>query len=106
VASAPPPSRQRRATPEGYRREGSEGLGGEDDMLTPTGHPPSRHGPQHTQHTASTAATPRYPTGQKINPRRGKDGTVVCVRIPEGRGVLSGERGVSSTTFSAAPCNA
>ena len=40
-------------------------LGHDEDMLTPTGYPPSqhssRHDPQHTQHTASTAATPRYP---------------------------------------------
>jgi len=36
-------------------------------MLTPTGYPPpqhsSRHRPQHTQHTASTAATSRCPQG-------------------------------------------
>jgi len=37
--------------------------------LPPQGTPPhthsSRHGPQHTQHTASTEATPRYPQGRK-----------------------------------------
>jgi len=41
-------------------------------MLTPTGCPPpqhsSRHGPQHTQHTASTAATPHYPQGRRQTP--------------------------------------
>ena len=45
---------------------------GDDDMLTPTGYPPpphsSRHGPQHTQHTASTAATPCYPQGGRQTP--------------------------------------
>jgi len=38
--------------------------------LPPQGTPPlpqhsSRHGPLHTQHTASTAATPRYPQGRR-----------------------------------------
>jgi len=37
-------------------------------MLTPKGYPPlqhsSRHGPQRTQHTASTATIPRYPQGR------------------------------------------
>jgi len=28
----------------------------------------SRHGPQRTQHTASTAATPRYPQGRRQDP--------------------------------------
>jgi len=41
----------------------------DDDMLPPPGYPPpqhsSRHGPQRTQHTASTAATPRYPQGRR-----------------------------------------
>jgi len=41
----------------------------DDAMLTPTGTPPprhsSRHGPQHTQHTAITAATPTYPKGKR-----------------------------------------
>jgi len=40
-------------------------------MLSPTGYPPthsSRHGPQRTQHTASTAATPRYPQGRRQTP--------------------------------------
>jgi len=45
----------------------------DDGMLTLTGYPPppqhsSRHGPQHTQHTASTAATPRYPQGRRQTP--------------------------------------
>jgi len=39
----------------------------DDYMLTPTGYPPPQHsgrrGPQRTQHTTSTAATPRYPPG-------------------------------------------
>jgi len=43
-------------------------------MLTPAGYPPpqhsSRHGPQRTQHTASTAATPRYPKGRRQYPCR------------------------------------
>jgi len=43
-----------------------------DNMLTPEGYPPpqhsSRHGPQRTQHTASTAATPRYPQGRRQAP--------------------------------------
>jgi len=46
----------------------------DNDMLTPTGYPPlqhsSRHGPQRTQHTASTAATPRYPQGRRQYPCR------------------------------------
>jgi len=51
-----------------------------DDMLTPTGYPPppndtNRHGPQRTQHTASTAATPRYHPGWKTNLRRRADVT-------------------------------
>ena len=36
--------------------------------LPPQGTPPphsSRYGPQHTQHTASTAATPHYPQGRR-----------------------------------------
>ena len=40
--------------------------------LPPQGTPPpqhsSRHGPQHTQHTVSTAATPRYPRGRRRPP--------------------------------------
>jgi len=40
--------------------------------LPPQGTPPpkhsSRHGPQRTQHTASTAATPRYPQGRRQIP--------------------------------------
>jgi len=45
----------------------------DDDMLSPTGYPSphthsSRHGPQPTQHTASTAATPRYPQGRTQTP--------------------------------------
>ena len=44
----------------------------DDDMLTPTGYPPpkhsSRHGPQHTQHTVSTAATPRCSQGRRQTP--------------------------------------
>jgi len=39
--------------------------------LPPRGTSPphsSRHGPQHTQHTASTAATPRYPQGRRQTP--------------------------------------
>jgi len=39
--------------------------------LPPQGTPPphsSRYGPQHTQHTASTAATPHYPQGRRQNP--------------------------------------
>jgi len=45
----------------------------DDDMLTPTGYPPqhsNRHGPQRTQHTASTAATPRSPQGRRQYPCR------------------------------------
>jgi len=42
--------------------------------LPPQGTPPpqhsSRHGPQRTQHTASTAATPRYPQGRRQYPCR------------------------------------
>jgi len=40
----------------------------DDDMFTSTGYPlpnSSRHGPQGTQHTASTAATPRYPQDRR-----------------------------------------
>jgi len=45
----------------------------DNDMLTPTVYPPppphsSRHGPQHTQHTASTAATPWCPQGRRQTP--------------------------------------
>ena len=39
--------------------------------LPPQGTPPthsSRYGPQHTQHTASTAATPHYPQGRRQTP--------------------------------------
>ena len=39
--------------------------------LPPQGTPPphsSRYGPQHTQHTASTAATPPYPQGRRQIP--------------------------------------
>ena len=39
--------------------------------LPPQGTPPthsSRHGPQRTQHTASTAATPRHPQGRRQTP--------------------------------------
>ena len=39
--------------------------------LPPQGAPPqysSRHGPQRTQHTISTAATPRYPQGRRQTP--------------------------------------
>ena len=42
-----------------------------DDMLIPTGYPSqhsSRHGPQRTQHAASTAAAPRYPQGRRQTP--------------------------------------
>ena len=52
---------------QGVLRGRGVGLG-DDDMLTPTGYPPqysSRHGPQRTQHTASTATTPRYPQGRR-----------------------------------------
>jgi len=42
--------------------------------LPPQGTPPpthsSRHGPQRTQHTTNTAATPRYPQGRRQNPCR------------------------------------
>ena len=51
---------------------GVGGVGADDEMLTPTGYPPllhsSRHGSQRTQHTASTAATPRYPQGERQTP--------------------------------------
>ena len=53
---------QRARRDEAERDEGGGGDGevrhSDDEMLTPTGYPPSqhssRHGPQHTQHTAST----------------------------------------------------
>ena len=51
----------------------------DDDMLTPTGYPPhthgSRHGPQRTQHTTSTVATPRYPQGRRQTPAERADPT-------------------------------
>jgi len=45
----------------------------DNDLLTPTGYTPppqhsSRHGPRRTQHTASTAAVPRYPQGRRPTP--------------------------------------
>jgi len=56
--------------------------GVDDDILTPTGYSPpqhsSRHGPQRTQHTASTAATPRYPQGRRQNPCRVLFSVGVC----------------------------
>ena len=50
----------------------------DDDMLTPQSTPPqysSRHGPQRTQHTASAAATARYPQGRRQYPCRRADPT-------------------------------
>jgi len=57
---------------------------------TPPPPPPraqsNRHGPQRTQHTASTAATPRYPQGRRQNPHRraGPHPTGLCSPLSEG----------------------
>ena len=61
----------------------------ENDMLTPTGHR-SRYGPQRTQLTASTAATPRYPQGRRQNPcRRAGPTQSVYLRPSPPHGIVS-----------------
>ena len=59
-------------------------------MLTPTGHR-SRYGPQRTQLTASTAATPRYPQGRRETPADAPTPLKRSMQLPLRRSALQRE---------------
>ena len=91
----PPAAHRRRHSRPHHRRHGEHSptarrphsnghpASDDDDMLTPAGYPPthsSRHGPQHTQHTASTAATPRYLQGRRLPLQTRRPHSNPCIR--------------------------
>jgi len=68
--------------------------------LPPQGTPPphsSRYGPQHTQHTASTAATPHYPRAEDKPPQtRRPHSNGLCSPLSEGPDPGSAQRHVNA----------